>query len=1629
MLMSCCTLFVNSVAAEEENDVTRISDFSTTDEWKNYFGSDVKSTENAGSVWTDKTVLTNSSAFGNTGIGMDSNDDFLVALSAIASNKSVKGVSSMPTDTMLILDVSGSMNDNEGHNDLAEEMVEAANDSIAELLSVNKYSRVGVVLYSGINSGESIEDAAVLVLPLDRYTTASDGNYLSYTVTTSGGRHPFTTETVSLDSDVRVEKTGEKPKSLSKEVVGATYIQKGVMLAMEQFTDDSNTTTVDDSVLGTLQRKPVMVLMSDGAPTLGSTEFTNPKQYNLGTGSSTSTALGFVSQLSSAYAKQQIEEKYNINCLFYTLGLGVGNDSVATSVLNPSKSSDEINSLWNEYNAAEVGEKITVQSSSKGQSSLSVTKISQSIEQNYVDGFFKVDASSKDKAADLKKAFSNIVGTIQLQSNYYPTHVTDSDYNSGYITFSDQIGEYMEVTDMKGILLNNTLYSGAELAKDFSVSDDLASAVQSQLGIKDIETAKSLISSACEHGQISYSSDTEFSNYIGWYANADGEYLGFRYDGINSSFDDETQPAYVVKSYLYCGSVGEKQGVASSNMMYAVVQIKESITTGEQTVSFAVPASLIPVVSYNVTLNKNNEISNLTISGAEEPVRLVYGVSLKEEINEQTIRDKVSAEYLANNTNSDGSVNFYTNKYEADNSTGYEKVNTISCFTPSKQNEKFYCLKDSLVYSDDKGTLLKGDIDSHGEYYCACTVYENKNGYVQAETLYKRLSNQAIISAKQKDDGTWFIPAGSANVNLDGNKEKTENNTNTLNYSYAPFVNYQSDEKFNICSTLGNNGKLTIMPAKRTGNLIVAKEVNHDLGTDYEIPSDKVFGITVNLNGSDIADKTFSAVHTNGEVASVTTDENGSFTVNLKDDEQIEIFNLPEGTVADVKENNPSAGFMPEYCTNGQTGDGSVTITDKGTATVIVVNQYSAASVCATNISVTGEKSLTGREWKDSDSFTFELQKQISDAQWQTVATDTVKGTDADKSFDLSTAFSAESYSQTGIYNYRITEVEPETDKAGGIEYDKTVHSFGVAVTDKDMDGSLEISEVKAYTDSINVTQGDDRWAVKADFTNTYSNTDDASVTIDLYKNIENLSESPLIAYDGFKFGLYDDNGNLLSTQETDDSGFARFVCNYSGGDAVGTYKYTLKEISPDTALSGWKYSTEEIHVTVNVEDDGNGNLTAVIYSDSKQSDNAGNSVSVSFTNKYVPEKAELKVDFVNKKLTGRNLKADEFTFEVQNSDGSSILTGKNDEQGKVVFNNNLNFDKVGVFYYNIIETSGDGNGITADKTVYTIAVDVTDNGGKLEASYSVLNCNSQTIEFENIYNPSSVSYSISGQKTLTGRKLQDGEFTFVLSEAKNSSGDVDDDEAMLKTKNDADGAFSFEPVTFTKDGTYYFVVSEFKNGENDIIYDDTRYVVSITVTDDDKGNLVIQNVVSNVVGEELKTEIKFENKYIEPTKPTEATEPTEPTEVTEPTDPTEVTEPTEPTEATEPTEPTEVTEPTEPTEATEPTDPTEVTEPTKPTEATESTEQTESSKPTEPILPSNPIKPINPSIPSTPDEPKKTGNSGNSNDYGNTGTVKTVGAIQTGDDRNYYYMFASLIVSGMAFYGTAYYRKRREEK
>ena len=1612
ILMSMLPLSILTATAASSNAVNRITDPSTMDDWKKLFPISGKiSTENAGGVWMDKSVFTNASDFSGTGINTSRTDSFLVALSAIASNMGITGTSNVPTDSILVLDVSGSMND--GGNDVAEELVEAANESIGALLSTNKYNRVGVILYSGTSASTTNKDAAILLLPLGRYTTGSDGQYLNYILERNGGWIPSTTETVRLDSDVVFEGTNNKPSSQEKEVVGATYIQKGVILAMEQFTDKSNSVTVEDPTMGTLQRKPVLVLMSDGAPTLGTTDFTNPAQYNLGNGSDTSAALGFVSQLSAAYAKAQIESKYGANsCLFYTLGLGVSNNSVAVSVLDPDhkNASTAVNDFWKKYNAAEGGDLVTVQSDRWGRPTRTVTKLDTKLEQNYVDQYFEVEDTTGSLADGLKEAFNKIVGTIQVQSSYFPTLISQDENLSGYVSFVDRIGQYMEVADVKGILIDNELFSGAELARNFvegggdlgtienptTLGKEMLVSIRTRLGLDSDDTARALVALAYENGQIHYTDENNYSNYIGWYANAKGEFLGFYHEGVTllpeATGNAATDAVYTVKSYGYLGAVDENYGVNKSNMMYATVQVRENIETGEQLVTFEVPTALIPIVTYNVTLDKEDTLCELFASGAEHPIRLVYEVALKDEINSYNIKEIVSDEYLqaANNTNADGSINFYTNQWDCENTTGFENVNTYGYFNPSKQNDKYYYLQDSFIYSDEQGTLYSGSSQPTGEMYRSCKVYK-KDRNLRTDTVYRKLSDLEMAAAQQKSDGTWYIPKGNVQVDLEANTiNKTNNFTETLeqaNIAFEDITNHTFNDdgnNFLVGSTLGNNGKLTITPetgikltktmaegatipsepftftlsnttdtkdntnyparlikadgtgantsiqftdgrasvqlnpndvlyiggmtantvlkitenetpdytveamsglsADKTvtvladtlspvefvnrdrgeGDLTIAKEVTHDFGVDYQIPTDKAFTMRITLSGIGTKNATFDAEQTNSDMTSITTDANGQFSVTLKNDEQLKIYGLPSETVATVVEQAPGSGFTAQYWDNGEQGDGIVSIARDSTVSVVVVNDYAPAEVYPVNIAVSGSKTLSGRGWQNGDSFKFQLQKLLPNGTWQQLG-DTVEAVYGQSDFTFEEAFANERYAAAGSYYYRVIELEPQTP-LGGITYDKTVHSFVVDVGDEDMDGELEIVDVRASRpENTEVKENADGWHVFTGFTNTYSTSGSATVAIDLNKTINNIGGAKQ-SLAGFKFGLYDAQNNLICTSAlTTEHGFARLILSY---DKVGTYNYTLKEIAPNPVPTGWTYSTDALPVTAVVSDNGDGTLSAIIYTGSDRPSDAGNVTTATFENTYDPADAELNIDFVSKQITGREMVADEFTFEVRDLDGNTVLKGTNDTSGsksKVSFNSPLKFNAVGSYFYNIVETGIDKDGITIDKTSYRMTVTVTDQDGVLAANYVLINNKDDEIVFQNSYSTEPVEHEIAGNKTLTGRNLLNDEFTFTLAEVS-YNGQPITSPANWTAKNYADGSFKFPKISYSKEGSYVYQVSEQvpQGGKAyGITYDTTSYYVTIVVKDTGKGKLQVVSETYTLLNGTPANALNFANNYV----------------------------------------------------------------------------------------------------------------------------------------------------------------------
>lgn len=193
----------------------------------------------------------------------------------------------------------------------------------------------------------------------------------------------------------------------------------------------------------------------------------------------------------------------------------------------------------------------------------------------------------------------------------------------------------------------------------------------------------------------------------------------------------------------------------------------------------------------------------------------------------------------------------------------------------------------------------------------------------------------------------------------------------------------------------------------------------------------------------------------------------------------------------------------------------------------------------------------------------------------------------------------------------------------------------------------------------------------------------------------------------------------------------------------------------------------------------------------------------------------------MTKKLTGRELKADEFEFTLTDQDGNVKETVKNDKDGNVKFSE-LEFDKAGTYTYKIAEKAGTATGIQYDTKTITATVTVVDNGkGVLEATVAY---DGEKV-FENTYTPAgATSVTLGAKKVLEGKDLEAGKYSFELKK--------EDGSVVETVKNAADGTVTFSPISYDESqaGTHKYTISEVVGSEAGITYDKTVQEVEVTV-------------------------------------------------------------------------------------------------------------------------------------------------------------------------------------------------------
>ena len=299
----------------------------------------------------------------------------------------------------------------------------------------------------------------------------------------------------------------------------------------------------------------------------------------------------------------------------------------------------------------------------------------------------------------------------------------------------------------------------------------------------------------------------------------------------------------------------------------------------------------------------------------------------------------------------------------------------------------------------------------------------------------------------------------------------------------------------------------------------------------------------------------------------------------------------------------------------------------------------------------------------------------------------------------------------------------------------------------------------------------------------------------------------------------------------------------------VFTYKVTESGSVPGVINDAAATKTVSFKVT----DDGNGKLTV-------ERQGVAANPAFSFTNTYTVEPANSSVTdqvTVTKTLTGRDMAAGEFAFELLEGE-DVVATGANAADGSVTLNA-VKYTQPGTHRYTLHEVGGGtvANGVTYDGATYTVVTTVKDNGdGTLSVTHALEGAREAT--FANAYQATSTTVTIGATKTLVGKNLENGQFTFVLTAA---------DGTELKAKNAADGKIAFLALTFDKPGTYEFALTELDDAQANVTYDKRAYKVTVTVVDDGLGHLN-----ATVAGD--ADVLAFTNTYAEPPAPAQPTQP-----------------------------------------------------------------------------------------------------------------------------------------------------------
>ena len=840
-------------------------------------------------------------------------------------------------------------------------------------------------------------------------------------------------------------------------------------------------------------------------------------------------------------------------------------------------------------------------------------------------------------------------------------------------------------------------------------------------------------------------------------------------------------------------------------------------------VTVNIPASLIPLSHFKTVDGK------LSVDSVK-PIQVKYASSVKSvALDNLFTPEKVTGlkTYIEKNTTvaDDGSktVSFYANKWK----TG-ALGDTVANFEPADTNRYYYFQKQTPIYTDKECTQpAKISLAEKGTYYYKDEFEEQgeNNEAKSATAVIEFIGGDAakfdgaIIADK---DGNLSFSVGTARLAFIDELHTTKdsvggNKTSTATDVLNPMWNNVSAKAgaTHVNSYLGNNGKISY---------------KYDM-TPAKVDTKASFGLTKVLEGRDWTD----ADEFKFELAA--TSENDApmpaLTTAIVHKADLDMgkaaidfgeitYNKPGEYTYEVREVKGDAGGIT-YSKNVATFKVTVTVNAKGELKADVEktsgetefkNTYSVKPV---EDQITATKVLTGRDLKEGE-FSFELVEGN-----KVVA----KGTNA---ADGTIAMDKITYDKPGTHTYTLREKLPnEAGLSNGITYDKTNCTIKTSVIDNG-DGTLKVTHTLEGPET-------------ARFENKYNTAPNKSSVTDQITATKTLTGRDLKEGE-FSFELVEGNDVVARGTNAADGKITMDKITYT---AAGEHTYMLRETKVGTTENGITYSTAEYTIVTTVKDNNDGTLSV--------EHKLQNVDKATFENAYtVTPKSFSVTDQITatKVLTGRDLKEGEFSFELV--EGNDVVaTGKNDARGKIKMSS-IEYTAAGKHTYTLHEVPGDaGNGITYDGKTYTIETTVTDNGkGELEAKHELKGADEA--KFSNSYKPNpgefSVTDRITATKSLTGRNLKDGEFSFELVE-----GEGEDAKVVATGKNAADGKITMGAVKYDKPGKHTYTLREVNGGTTSkgVTYSDAKFTIVTTITDNGDGTLKAEHVLKGAEPAEFK--------------------------------------------------------------------------------------------------------------------------------------------------------------------------------